>query len=83
MVRFARRVAQVSDGRPDLMAVAAQPEITAYDGRRYLGGFNDRGVEGLFCVDADGRKLGKPVPRPRDAIAMLVKAAKANPETLH
>jgi hypothetical protein len=65
------------------MSATALPEVAAYDGRRYLGGYNDRGVEGLFCVDADGRKLRKPVPRPRDAIAKLIEAAKAKPEILH
>ncbi len=65
------------------MTTVTQPETAAYDGRRYLGGIKGRGAEGPLCFDALGRKLGKPVPRPRDAIARLVEVAKAKPKTLH
>jgi hypothetical protein len=66
------------------MGSLIQPQVAAYAGRQYLGGFNDRGALGLHCIDANGRKLGEPVPRPRDALKLLVEAAaKAKVPTIH
>jgi hypothetical protein len=66
-----------------VMGSLTPPQVAAYSGRRYLGGFNDRGRDGLFCFDANGRKLGKPVPRPRDALKLLIEAAKPKAATIH